>query len=410
LAAPGKASYYTLYHNDNGSVVRWNPCRVIGYKVKPPAGAKASGAIREVKTAVSRLEHASGLTFHYDGKTQETPTLDSAPRADDVVIAWARPGQTDALYGDAVGTGGWFETGKYGASGSVTWQVTGGYVVVDSTKSLKYGFGHGIRQGTLLLHELGHVAALRHTSDRAQVMYPVITSHAPGVWGAGDLAGLRKVGRPAGCIGADRSVSAGASELSAPGHFANSIHDLKAHGVVKGYAGGDFKGGKPASRQAFVTFAARLLDKVVGKDSNLSVHLGTCSRPGSSGFADVPSTSGFCAQIVGLTRLGVINGYDDGGFRPTRPVSRQAIAAYLFRLGTLIKDAEVGSAGCRTPVAFNDVGVSNRFCGVIEWMDDHDIAHGYDDGGFHPAATTSRQAAAAFLDRFVADEGGWPKA
>jgi hypothetical protein len=40
---------------------------------------------------------------------------------------------------------------------------------------------------------------LNHTGDSSQIMYPTITSKAA-AWGAGDLTGLTKVGRRAGCI------------------------------------------------------------------------------------------------------------------------------------------------------------------------------------------------------------------
>jgi hypothetical protein len=49
------------------------------------------------------------------------------------------------------------------------------------------------------MHEIAHAAGLDHTMSRAQVMYPVMQ---PGLarFGAGDLAGLAKVGARQGCI------------------------------------------------------------------------------------------------------------------------------------------------------------------------------------------------------------------
>jgi hypothetical protein len=337
LTGPGKASAFSLSRNKNHSLVRWNPCRIIGYKVNATRGGY--GALADAQAAVRRLEVASGLTFRYDGKTREVPTVDHAPKADDVVIAWARPSQTDALYGNAAGTGGWSETGRYNASNSIVWQITGGYVALDSTQNsdFHHGFGHGLRRGTLLMHELGHAVGLKHVSDRKQVMYPVITSRSPGVWGAGDLNGLHKVGRAAGCIGSSGGGSSGGAghgklptipcaafldvALSSP--FCTDVNWLKAQDITNGYADGRFHPGRDVSRQEMAAFLYRL--------SHSGRSAPTCSFPP---YWDVPASSEFCGDITWLKKNGITGGYPDGTFRPARAVLRQAMAAFLHRLAT----------------------------------------------------------------------------
>ena len=49
------------------------------------------------------------------------------------------------------------------------------------------------------MHELGHVIGLDHVTDQSQIMYPTVTTKLS-VFGAGDLAGLQLLGRPAGCM------------------------------------------------------------------------------------------------------------------------------------------------------------------------------------------------------------------
>jgi predicted Zn-dependent protease len=51
----------------------------------------------------------------------------------------------------------------------------------------------------VLMHELGHVIGLDHVSDQSQIMYQTVTTKQS-VFGAGDLAGLQLLGRPAGCL------------------------------------------------------------------------------------------------------------------------------------------------------------------------------------------------------------------
>ncbi|WP_375504429.1 S-layer homology domain-containing protein [uncultured Jatrophihabitans sp.] len=111
-------------------------------------------------------------------------------------------------------------------------------------------------------------------------------------------------------------------------------------------------------------------------------------------FPDVATSSPFCADIAALKASGAIAGYADGGFHPTAAVSRQATSAFLYRLANPGKTAPA----CTT-AAFNDVPASNQFCGDINYLVSEKVTTGYSDGGFHPAEAVTRQAMAAFLHR-----------
>src|SRR4051794_28423215 len=60
VMARGSGSSYALSYS-SGRAVRWNPCRVIHYRVNLARAPK--GALADVKTAVARLRSASGLRF-----------------------------------------------------------------------------------------------------------------------------------------------------------------------------------------------------------------------------------------------------------------------------------------------------------------------------------------------------------
>ena len=49
-------------------------------------------------------------------------------------------------------------------------------------------------------------------------------------------------------------------------------------------------------------------------------------------YPDVPVGAAFCGEIAWLSFNDIVNGYPDGTFKPTAPVSRQAMAAFLHRL------------------------------------------------------------------------------
>ncbi|OWY62868.1 hypothetical protein B7486_56120, partial [cyanobacterium TDX16] len=82
-----------------------------------------------------------------------------------------------------------------------------------------------------------------------------------------------------------------------------------------------------------------------------------------------------------------------GTFRPADPVSRQAMAAFLHRM------AGSPLIALLDPPTFDDVPFDHPFFHAIEWLAGQGVAEGYPDGGFHPSASVSRQAMAAFLQR-----------
>jgi len=200
------ASFTYLAVNPDGTPARFNPCASVHYVTNLAEAPAGAGAL--VAETFARLGEATGITFVSDGASSEVPASNRAAfqparygdRWAPLLVAWARPGETDLLAGagDVVGEGG--STWVASAGGPEIY-VTG-QAVIDSvnTAGLHLGFGPGRTVGQLLLHELGHVAGLGHTSDPTQIMFPALQSLPAGAYGAGDLSGLAHLGRGAGCL------------------------------------------------------------------------------------------------------------------------------------------------------------------------------------------------------------------
>jgi hypothetical protein len=167
-------------------------------------------------------------------------------------------------------------------------------------------------------------------------------------------------------------------DLLSTGPFHDDIADLALLGVIEGYDDGTFRPAAPVSRQATVAFLHRLAGSPVGDTE--------------TGFPDVAGDHRFATEVAWAVDQGLVDGYDDGTFRPTAPVSRQATVAMLWRLA--------GEPGTGGSPGFGDVGAGHAFAEAIAWAEAAGIVEGYDDGTFRPAAPVSRQAAAAMLDRF----------
>lgn len=114
----------------------------------------------------------------------------------------------------------------------------------------------------------------------------------------------------------------------------------------------------------------------------------------SAPFTDVPVSLMYSTEIAWMTFRGISTGYPDGSFRPTTEISREAMAAFLYRAA--------GSPAYTAPStpAFSDVTPSTTiFYTEIMWAREKGIVTGYADGTFRPQATVNRDAMTAFLYR-----------
>jgi hypothetical protein len=109
------------------------------------------------------------------------------------------------------------------------------------------------------------------------------------------------------------------------------------------------------------------------------------------GFSDVVAPHPFGDEIAWAAAEGITTGFEDGSFRPGAPVTRQSAAAFLHRLE--------GEPAPDDAPSFSDVSVEHPFHTEISWLAGAGITTGYDDGTFRPGAVVTRQSAAAFLFR-----------
>ena len=116
-------------------------------------------------------------------------------------------------------------------------------------------------------------------------------------------------------------------------------------------------------------------------------------------FTDVVPGLPFYADINWMSQRGIAGGFEDGSFRPTTAVSRQAMASFLLKLAGQ-------PATLLSQPFFADVGEGHPFYGAIQWMGSHGVSVGTPNphGGkplYKPNDPVSRQAMAAFLWRYA---------
>jgi hypothetical protein len=165
--------------------------------------------------------------------------------------------------------------------------------------------------------------------------------------------------------------------------FACDIAWSVGRSVASGYPDGTFRPTTVVSRQVMAAFLHGLFDG------------GTAPDPG---FSDVPPGHLFFDEIAWLVDEGIATGFPDGTFRPTAPVSRQAMAAFMYRAA----GAPDGDDPSCASAPFPDVPVSHDFCGEIAWLVGTGVTTGFADGTFQPADPVTRQSTVAFLQRLRA--------
>ena len=217
-AGPGYSLVKVKLASGRSIVARWNPCQeAITYRVNLTGlpAAKRPAMRKQIRAAFAKLSAADGIAYHYTGNTAFVPTttnLVTAPA--EIVVAAVDNKKTDLdLATNVLGFGGtvWSTWSSSAGEGAV---VVRGFVLLSPSgmASTKPGFGRGVTQGNVILHELGHATGLEHVSAKGALMNPTLTSSTPSGFGPGDLAGLKKVGSPGGCVKVPTAV--GIADLS----------------------------------------------------------------------------------------------------------------------------------------------------------------------------------------------------
>jgi hypothetical protein len=164
--------------------------------------------------------------------------------------------------------------------------------------------------------------------------------------------------------------------------FCVSIEWLVARGITTGYPEGTFRPGLDITRQAMAAFLYRYSGEPA------------FTPPTTPSFTDVATSHPFFEEIEWLASTGITTGYPDGTFRPGATITRQASAAFFYRL------AGQPTFTPPTTPSFTDVATSHPFFEEIEWLASTGITSGYADGTYRPADAVTRQAFAAFLNRY----------
>lgn len=120
---------------------------------------------------------------------------------------------------------------------------------------------------------------------------------------------------------------------------------------------------------------------------------GSPETEGESPFTDV-KTGDWCGPaVIWASRHGYITGYADGRFDPQDTVTRQQLAAVLWRCS--------GSPRANSAGLADEKSVASYAVTAVKWACSTGVMNGYADGRFVPGSKTTRAQLAAVLMNYM---------
>jgi hypothetical protein len=220
IAAPSGPVHYRYFETRGNAHLPgayWNPCSTIRYGIDTTQavrkGLNAKWEVARWKSVMATVSSISGLRFRYAGsiRTRSKGRHPAAVNGVDIPITYGTDRRSGRYaYGRVL-------RGTVAGVAGVTWrtsalprrkQIYGGYVVIDApdvasqTSAVTQPYDPRPADQrepdparSLYLHEFAHALGMEHVKDESQLMYPELSAERPDVYGTGDQAGLRKLGK-----------------------------------------------------------------------------------------------------------------------------------------------------------------------------------------------------------------------
>ncbi len=186
----GSYEFMATQRDDPNLPVTYSPCKEIVIVVNDTQAPEGTDGL--VEEAVDEVSELTGLRMRVAGTTGEQPRADQTRSArQPVLVAWTDPDQVADLEGTVAGIGG---STQVSGGGSLRGYYVSGQVALDAPQIADILDREGPAQvKAIILHELGHLVGLAHTTDRTQLM----AKDASGVtdFQAGDRTGLKLLGQ-----------------------------------------------------------------------------------------------------------------------------------------------------------------------------------------------------------------------
>ena len=172
----------------------------------------------------------------------------------------------------------------------------------------------------------------------------------------------------------------GFSDVDADDWFADSAVYVRDNGIMNGTSATTFDPNGTTSRGQITAILYRAAGSPAVSDA--------------VDFPDVAPGAYYADAAVWAAANGVVTGYADGTFRPNDPITRQQMAAILWRYA--------GSPAAESGTDYADESAIAAYAvTAVDWARDTGVISGRDGNRFDPSGRATRAQAAVILHRYL---------
>jgi uncharacterized repeat protein (TIGR02543 family) len=235
----------------------------------------------------------------------------------------------------------------------------------------------------------GTTAAAIESQETAALPYYVENGKEVFIGFATDASGRMKYIAPKGVAVLFRKNSKNFNDLA--GHWAKkNIDFVTERELFLGTGDGEFSPQSGMTRAMFSTVIGRLYERSYGE----------LLQKDNSDFTDIDNDSYYAAYINWASENNIITGIGGGLFKPDREITRQEMAAILYRFAEFLNTLPSGSAN--TQLNYPDAAAIPFWATeAAVYCQQTGIITGRSGGDFVPQGTATRAEVAAILQRFI---------
>ena len=176
------------------------------------------------------------------------------------------------------------------------------------------------------------------------------------------------------------------TDLNVNAWYHDGVHFCIDEGLMEGYGGGLFGPNDTLSR-------AQLCQIVYNMEGQPTV-------TGGSAFTDVADGAWYADAVTWAASQGIVGGYGDGNFGPNDLITREQLAAILWRYAQ-VKGYDVSIGEDTNILSYTDAfDVSEYAIPAMQWACGAGVIEGVTDSTLVPQGDATRAQAAAMLQRF----------
>ena len=174
------------------------------------------------------------------------------------------------------------------------------------------------------------------------------------------------------------------TDVASDAWYAQAVAYVYRQGLMSGTAQDRFSPDLTTNRAMLVTILYRLA--------------GSPAVDSGSAFTDVSGGDWFASGVAWASANGIVTGYGDGRFGPNDPITREQMAAILYRYAGFAGQSTAGRADLS---GYTDAGqVSPYAAEAMGWAVDRGLITGVSAGTLAPGGSATRAQVATILMRF----------